>query len=156
MQAAAAALHGTPGAAWAVAGNASSAAAPRATEPAATPIDFRSFPMSDLPSARDPGSCSAVMIIGYHVWRAVKLEFRNVDRVRHGLVARVVRVQVVAAVVRGLHLQRRGRVAGRLVEVDDRVELVARADPVVHGAAGRLQGLVPDPPSLERQDGRAD
>ena len=69
---------------------------------------------------------------------------------------RVVGVQVIAGVVRGVEPQRVGRVAHHRVEVDDAVEGAAGADPGVHRLADGLarRGVVPR--SLERRQGRAE
>jgi hypothetical protein len=54
------------------------------------------------------------------------------------VVAGRVQVQVVAVVERGQDLPGIGGIADRLVEVDDGIEPVAGADPLVDRLAGRL------------------
>src|SRR3954453_11837931 len=65
----------------------------------------------------------------------------QVDRLRHRLVAGVVRVEVVALVELGADVFRVGRVAVERVEVDHPVEGAAGADPLVDRGPLRLLGL---------------
>ena len=62
----------------------------------------------------------------------------EINRVRHGLVSCVVRVQVVSAIVCGEQLRRVRGITKRRVEVEDGIEPPARADPVVHGLSCNL------------------
>src|SRR5215831_14171129 len=58
-------------------------------------------------------------------------EQRQIDRVAHRVVAEIARVEVVAAVVDRQHPRRMRWVAQCFVEVDDRIECSAVADPGV-------------------------
>src|SRR5215813_187928 len=58
-------------------------------------------------------------------------EQRQIDRVAHRVVAEIARVEVVAAVVDRQHPGRMHWVAQGFVEVDDRIECSAVADPGV-------------------------
>src|SRR5579863_1146944 len=62
----------------------------------------------------------------------------QIDAFAHRLIASIVRVQMVAAVKRGVELSGIGRVPRDLIEVDHRIEGPAGADPVVHGFANLL------------------
>jgi hypothetical protein len=79
------------------------------------------------------------------------LEEGEVDGVCHGLIAEVVRVQVVTAVEGGQQPQGVGRVPDRLVEVDDAIEGAAGTDPVVDGLAFGFSGGGVVPGALERR-----
>src|SRR5215470_16852332 len=59
------------------------------------------------------------------------LEQRQIDRVAHRVVAEIARVEMVAAVVDRQHPGRMRYVAQGFVEVDDRIECSAVADPGV-------------------------
>mgnify|MGYP006210008913 CR=1 FL=1 len=63
--------------------------------------------------------------------RRLSRKDRQIDRIRHLLVSGVVRVQVVARIVRGKEAARLRRIARSEVEVDHRVERAGRADPLV-------------------------
>src|SRR5450755_3754758 len=80
-------------------------------------------------------------------------ELGDVDRVGHGLVASVVGMQMVAAVVRGVELQRVGRVRHGGGEVEDAVVGTAGEDPVVDGLPDGLSGAGVVAGALEGQDG---
>src|SRR5713226_9240427 len=83
-----------------------------------------------VPAARCPAlEFRSVVLVGG--------EQRQVDRVAHRRVARVIRVQVVAAVVGGQHAGRVRGVARDRVKIDDAVEPTASADESVQrGALG--------------------
>src|SRR5665213_2286261 len=71
------------------------------------------------------------------------IEQREVDRVAHCSVAEIARVQMVAAIVFGQHAQFVLGVAQRRVEIDDRVERAAFAQPGIDLLAHRLAPRVP-------------
>src|SRR5713226_6897268 len=83
------------------------------------------------------------------VWGAMSgppiplLEQREIDRVAHRAVAQVARVKVVAAIVDRQHPGRMVGIAQRLVEIDDRVEGVGLAQPLVDLLADCLALGVP-------------
>src|SRR6185369_4315272 len=66
------------------------------------------------------------------------VEQRQVDRISHRAIAQVARVKVVAAIVDRQHLGRMVGIMQRPVEIDDRVEGVGLAQPVVDRLAYRL------------------
>src|SRR5437879_128128 len=92
--------------------------------------------------------------------RSRLVEQRQVDRVAHRVVAEIARVKVVAAVVDRQHAGRMVRIAQGLVEVDDRVEGAAVADPGVDrlalGLALRGPGAGKKRLVLERRQGAAE
>src|SRR5437588_4813582 len=61
------------------------------------------------------------------------LEERQVDRVCHGLVTGIIRVQMVAAVVSGKETRRMPRIAHHRIEVDHAIVRSAATDKLVHG-----------------------
>src|SRR6267142_5556109 len=75
--------------------------------------------------------------------RAASVEQRQVDRVAHRAVAQVARVEVVAAIADRQHARRMLGIAQGAVEIDERVEDVALAQPVVDRLARRLPLRVP-------------
>src|SRR5438552_13568610 len=75
-------------------------------------------------------------------WSA-SVERREIDGVAHRAVAQVARVKVVAAIVDRQHPGRMVRIAQGLVEIDDRVEGVALAQPLVDLLADRLALRIP-------------
>src|SRR5438270_4669243 len=75
-------------------------------------------------------------------WSA-SVERREFDGVAHRAVGQVARVKVVAAIVDRQHPGRMVRIAQGLVEIDDRVEGVALAQPLVDLLADRLALGVP-------------
>src|SRR4029078_8943081 len=67
--------------------------------------------------------------------RSLAGEQAEVDRVGHGLVPRVVHVQVVAGIELLLDLRGRGGIADSRIEIDDAVVRLAGSNPVVDGLA---------------------
>ncbi len=72
-------------------------------------------------------------------WKLFGEEFQ-VDGFAHGFVAGVAGVEVVAGVVEDEEHAGVGGVSGDFVEVDDAVELVGGADPLVDGLAHGFAG----------------
>src|SRR5262249_45702187 len=68
---------------------------------------------------------------------------RKIDRVSHRAVAQVARVKVVAAIVHRQHPGRMVGIAQRPVEIDDGVEGVGLAQPLVDLLADRLALWIP-------------
>ena len=62
-------------------------------------------------------------------------EQSQVDRIGHRLVTRVIRMQVIAAIVKRQELGRLARIARHPVEVDNAVELAAGTDEMVNRLA---------------------
>src|SRR5262245_10904171 len=84
----------------------------------------RPYPQRHPPRQQEKGKG---MIFGL----LVSLQHAEVYRTRHCLISGVVWVQVVAAVVFGLDVAGSRWIARERVEIDDTIELAARADPVV-------------------------
>ena len=63
---------------------------------------------------------------------ALLFEKTQIDRIAHRLVARIVRVQMIARIVSRIELIRVRGIARHLRKINRRVEGAAVADPVVH------------------------
>src|SRR6185437_9379769 len=80
------------------------------------------------------------------------VEDGQIDRVGHGVIARIVGVDVIAGVVFGLESRGMSRIASHRVEVDDTVESSAGADPLVHLLTDSLTFRGKGPYALPRQE----
>src|SRR5256885_15371855 len=106
--------------------------------PSATNRRTVASPMPDPP----PVTAAIFPLSRAMPWSA-SVEQREIDGVAHRAVAQVARVKVVAAIVDRQHPGRMVRIAQGLVEIDDRVEGVALAQPLVDLLADRLALRIP-------------
>src|SRR3989440_3692005 len=106
--------------------------------PSATNRRTVASPMPDAP----PVTAAIFPLSRAMSWSA-SVEQRQIDRVAHRAVAQVARVKVVAAIVDRQHPGRMIGVTQRPVEIDDRVEAIGLAQPLVDLLAHRLAPGVP-------------
>src|SRR2546421_8833935 len=106
--------------------------------PSATNRRTVASPMPDAP----PVTAATFPASRAMSWSA-SVEQRQVDGVAHRAIAQVARVKVVAAIVDRQHPGRMVAIAQGLVEIDDRVEDVGLAQPLIDLLADRLALRIP-------------
>src|SRR6267378_996108 len=95
--------------------------------PSATNRRTVASPMPDAPPVT-----AAIFPLSRAMPCSASVEQREIDRVAHRAVPQVARVQVVVAIVDRQHPGRMVGIAQRLVEIDDRVEGVGLAHPLIN------------------------
>src|SRR6185437_3573255 len=103
-------------------------------------------------SAARLNAISAAMLTVFMNFLLLLTEERQVDRLGHGPIAGIVRMNMVAGVELRLEPGGMSGIARRRVKVDRPVECPARADPLIHLLANRLTFRCVGPHAFPRED----